>query len=135
MHMEYRPEEMKISNLLPDEQVVMVMRRHWIALVYIFLYFLFLVITVALIVAFGSSIAYVGPYVNIMLTIYISIFALFIYVSWMRYELDLYIITTKRIIGLDEVTFLNRHVSECLLDKVQEVNGRTTGLLSNLLNY
>jgi len=44
----------------------------------------------------------------------------------MRYELDLYIITNKRIIGLEEVAFLDRHISECALEKVQEVNAKTS---------
>jgi hypothetical protein len=33
------------------------------------------------------------------------------------------------------VSFLNREVSECALNDVQEVNSKTKGLLANLLNY
>lgn len=129
------PKSLNIKNLLPDEEVIMVMQRHWIALVYIFLYFIFLIFSIIFMALFATRIAIVWQYMNIILVIYAAVFLLFIYINWMRYELDLYIVTTKRIIGLDEVSFLNRHISECLLDKVQEVNWRTTWLLSNLLNY
>lgn len=129
------PNSLRINNLLPDEKVTLVMQRHWIALVYIFWYLLFLIISLIFMISFWTSFPIIWPMINIILVIYTSVFLLFIYINWMRYELDLYIITTKRIIWLEEVSFLNRHVSECMLEKVQEVNWKTTGLLSNLLNY
>ncbi len=129
------PKSLYIRNLLPDEEVKLVLQRHWIVLFYIWWYFAFLIISLIFMVFYANKIPVVGQYVNIVLVIYTAVFMLFIYINWMRYELDLYIITTKRIIWLDEVSFLNRHVSECLLDKVQEVNWKTTWLLSNLLNY
>lgn len=129
------PSEMNIKNLQPWEKIEMVLKRHWIALVYIFGYFIFLVVSTILMLSFGYSLPIIWPFVNIILVVYVSIFLLFIYIHWMSYELDLYIITTKRIIGLEEVSFLNRHLSECSIDKVQEVNARTTWVLSNLLNF
>jgi uncharacterized membrane protein YdbT with pleckstrin-like domain len=53
----------------------------------------------------------------------------------MDHELDMYIITNNRIIGVDQVWFLNRKVSECNLWQVQEVWNQTKWLLANLLNY
>lgn len=113
----------------------MVLKRHWIALVYIFWYAIFLLFSVLLMILFWASIPLIWPIINIVLVIYISVFLLFIYIHWMSYELDLYIVTTKRIIWLEEVSFLNRHLSECAIDKVQEVNAKTTWVLSNLLNF
>lgn len=127
--------KLNIKNLQPWERIEMVLKRHWIALVYIFWYFFFLIISTGLLLAFWSSIPLIWPIINIVLVIYISVFMLFIYIHWMSYELDLYIITTKRIIWIEEVSFLNRHLSECSIDKVQEVNARTTWVLSNLLNF
>jgi hypothetical protein len=43
----------------------------------------------------------------------------------MSYELDLFIITNKRIISLEQISFLDRHFSECFFEKVQEVNAKT----------
>lgn len=63
------------------------------------------------------------------------IFSLFIYVYWVDNELDFYIITSERVIGVEQLSFLNRTVRECSIEKVQEVNGFTRGLLENLLNY
>jgi hypothetical protein len=53
------------------------------------------------------------------------IFSLFIYVYWVDNELDFYIITSERVIGVEQLSFLNRTVRECSIEKVQEVNGFT----------
>lgn len=62
-------------------------------------------------------------------------FALFLYMEWLNHELDMYVITNNRIIGIEQVSFLNRVVSECGLGQIQEVNSSTKGLFSNILNY
>lgn len=133
--MKIRPQDLRMKNLQPWEEVKMVIQRHWIALVYIFWYAIFLFVSTIFLLFFWYNLPIIWKIINIVIVIYISVFLLVIYINWMRYELDLYIITSKRIIGLEEVTFLNRHVSECSLEKVQEVNVKTTGILSNLLNY
>lgn len=130
------PSSLHLKNMQQWEQVKLVLQRHWFALVYTFWYFIFLVASVIVVVSFSSSITFVSAnLINLMLVIYISVFLLFIYINWMRYELDVFIITNKRVIWLEEVAFLNRHVSECLIDKIQEVNVQTTWLFSNLLNF
>ena len=129
------PSDINVKNLQLWEEVKMVLQRHWIALVFIFWYIFFLIASLIFMIYLGNTIPLVWDYINVVLVIYTAVFLLFIYINWMRYELDLYIVTTKRIIWLEEVSFLNRHLSECSLDKVQEVNAKTTGLLSNLLNY
>ncbi|MDD2566023.1 MAG: PH domain-containing protein [Candidatus Gracilibacteria bacterium] len=128
-------QDLKIKNLQPGEEVKIVLQRHWFALIGTFGYLFFLALSVLIMIYFGSSIPLIGPIINIVLVVYISVFLLFIYINWMRYELDLYIVTTKRIIGLEEVSFLNRHLSECALERVQEVNAKTTGFFSNMLNF
>lgn len=55
--------------------------------------------------------------------------------SWIHDELDLFIITDKRIISIEQVGPLTRTVSECTLDRVQEVNAEVSGILQTLLHY
>lgn len=47
----------------------------------------------------------------------------------------MYVVTNNRIIGIEQISFLNRVVSECNLGQVQEVNSSTKWLFSNLFNY
>lgn len=53
----------------------------------------------------------------------------YIFVHWVNNELDLLIVTDRRIISYDQVNFLDRKMSQTTIDLVQEVNSSTTGLL------
>ncbi len=45
----------------------------------------------------------------------------YIYVQWLNNELDILILTNKRIIEYDQVKFLSRKISQASIDQVQEV--------------
>lgn len=60
---------------------------------------------------------------------------MFLYINWLNYDLDLFIFTNNRIVCIEQIAFLNRSVGETTLDKVQEVNIETKGLLASLFDY
>ena len=126
-----------ISNLQDGEQVQMVIRRHWIIYMSTFGYIFALIFSTSIILAFKASLETVFPVglLDVVLVIYWSIFLVFIYITWTNNELDLIIITNKRVIGIDQIAFLHRDFSECSLERVQEVNAETKGLLSNMFNF
>ena len=126
-----------VDNLRAGEAPRLVLRRHWIVFIYVFLYIFFLIFSSFALLFFFNSISLVisGSIIYLILVIYVSIFSIFIYTNWMNNELDLFIITNKRIIWIEQLSFLNRTVSECSLEDVQEVNGFTKWLLANLLNF
>lgn len=47
----------------------------------------------------------------------------------------MYVVSNNRVIWIDQVSFLNRKVSECNLWQVQEVNSKTSWLFANIFNY
>jgi len=60
---------------------------------------------------------------------------MFLYISWLNHELDLFVITNNRVICIEQKSFLNRAVGECTLDKIQEVSIETKGFFANVLDY
>lgn len=60
---------------------------------------------------------------------------LYIFVNWVNDELDILILTNKRIIALEQIRFLDRKLSQASIDQVQEVNASTSGFLGNVLHY
>lgn len=62
-------------------------------------------------------------------------YSLFLYVTWINYELDIFVFTNNRIICIEQKSFLNRIVSETTLDKIQEVTVQTKGLLANIFDF
>ena len=74
-------------------------------------------------------------YTLLWMIVYWEIFSLFLYIEWLNSELDMYVVTNNRIIWVDQISFLNRTVTECNLGQVQEVNSSTKWLFANILNY
>lgn len=127
----------KLENLRPGEQVQLVMKRHWIVLVRTFIYLAVLVKTPLFLFLFRNEIGSVIPlgYLTVFTVVFMAIFALFIYVDWISNELDFFVFTNERIIGIEQESFLNRAISECSMDRVQEVNAFSKGLLANIFNF
>lgn len=125
------------NTFRPDEELKLVLKRHWIVYLYLGFYAFFLVFSSIILLAYQSTIfSFIpGSIFSIFLIIYWSIYLLFLYITWANNELDLFVITDQRIRGIEQLSFLNRTISECSLDDVKEVNAQTKGLLENLFNF
>lgn len=122
---------LKLENLKEWEKILMVLRRHWFVYVILLLYFLW-AIFLSIVIYYLFWVNIVTNIINIIIWLLIS---LFLYLEWLNYELDLYVVTDSRIIWIEQSSFLNRKVSECNLWQIQEVNTQTKWLLPNILNY
>lgn len=121
----------KLENLRSGEMVEKVIRRHWIVFVVMGMYaFWGLIFTLILPFVLGM-----GAIGFLAITIFWLFYSLFLYINWVNYELDIFVITNNRIICVEQHSFLNRTVGETTLDKVQEVDVQTKWLLANLLDY
>ena len=121
----------KMENLHEGEKVDIVIRRHWIAFVLLWVYVIsWLLLSGVLIGLTGISSATL-----FLAVIFWMYYSLFIYVSWLNYELDLFIFTNNRVVCIEQKSFLNRAVWETTLDKIQEVGMETKGLLANIFDY
>lgn len=56
-------------------------------------------------------------------------------VAWTRYFLDLWVITDRRIIVIEQFGFFNRKVSNFRLERMQDIKVTVKGILPTLLNY
>ncbi len=125
------------SQMRPGEKLLMKLHRHWIVFIFKLWYILGLIITTIilfymkdhLIILFGTALFWW------FLCLYWMFFLTFILVSWINDELDLFLITDQRIIWIEQVSALTRRVSECGLNRVQEVNAEVAGILQTVLRY
>ncbi len=125
-----KAKDIKLKNMRPWEETLMVVKRHWIILVMLWLYFLF-----GFLVTIGIYTFISNAWTHMWVVIFWMIYSIFLYIQWLDHELDMYVITNNRIIWVEQISFLNRKVSECNLWQVQEVGSHTKWLLANLLNY
>jgi c-di-AMP phosphodiesterase-like protein len=122
---------LNLDNLRQWEVVKKVLKRHWMAFLGLYFYtFILIVVIISIYLTMWFT-----AWANFIVVILLMIALMFLYIEWLNNELDMYVITNKRIIWIDQISFLNRTVSECSLADVQEVNSRTKWVLANLFDY
>lgn len=122
---------LQLENMRNWEKILMVVKRHWIVFVMLWIYFFLAIITSIILYAILNF----NALTHMLNIVFWLIFSLFLYIEWLNHELDMYVVSNNRIIWIEQISFLNRAVSECNLWQVQEVNSKTSGLFANLLNY
>jgi hypothetical protein len=124
-----------LTELEPWEIPLMVIRKHWITLVHIGGLVCILVGIFFAVILWGyfARIPSIFTWLT-ALGIYM-VWIQYIFVQWINNELDILIVTNKRIIEYNQLKFLSRKISQASIDQVQEVKASTTGIIGNLLRY
>ncbi len=132
-------------HLDPGEEVILVVRKHWIvflgnAVVLSFLALLpFILFTLAKI--FLPQIFQLNVSGNIywLLTFVYTLWLLFLWISffsqWTNYYLDAWYVTKKRIIIIEQCKLFVREVSNVRFDRIQDVSLSTNGVLATFLGF
>ncbi len=128
-------------TLAPAEKILLTMRRHWIVFVAPTLtFFLFLLIPpIAFVLArmylpfFSSS--GVEPVADFFLALYFSGLLVYMLILWLKYYLDVWIITSERIIDIEQKTLFQREISEMTLDRIQNVTIEIPGFFATMMRF
>jgi hypothetical protein len=133
-------------QLEPGEEVLKTVRKHW----FIIVTELFSVVMMLLFPFFILFLIAIFPHyltsLEISLTHYTTIIAFAIagwsvislmvgFTIWTHYYLDLWIITDRRIILVDQIRFFNRNVSIFRLERLQDIEFIVKGIIPTLLNF
>lgn len=125
-----------------DEKIIMVIRKHPIVYIRIFLVFLgvtvvpvfyFFLFWSKIFPLFEPSIAGIIGYLSACLYFLYSLMVLMIAIIDEMF--DLFILTDHRLIDVTQVTFLKRTVATTPLNQIQDTTSRIQGLLGTLMNY
>ncbi len=124
-----------------DEDIFLVLRRHWLTFIF---QFMPIIGAVSLLVIIHVVLAETMPEVlegdgkNILFFIE-SLAGMFlwiiVFVFWIDYYFDVWIITSRRIIDIEQLGLFKRNVSELEHSKVQDVTTEIHGILPTLLKY
>ncbi len=130
-------------NMLPGEQVVLMLHRHGIVAFRILTLFTFLALVPVgawvlvakgtTILADDSTLAYAA--VTLLIGGYVLVWGLLFFIAWLNYYLDVWIVTNERIINIKQLRLFDRVVSEQKLYRVQDVTWEIKGIMGNLLKY
>ncbi len=125
----------------PGEKLVMALRRHPITFVRPTLFFLLMAaLPVALAwLVLGANPTFANPLLEIGGTLLASTYYLgiwlFFFSEFTSYYLDISIITTERIIDIDQQGLFGRTIAELHLSRIQDVKSEVKGIFATMFNY
>lgn len=132
-------------QLEDGERVLDTVRKHWfIITIEIFgvvitaLLPLFLLLGTAFIpISYGVQGIISGqvPLITFGICAWLLLNLLMMFTIWTHYYLDLWVITDRRIIVIDQIGFFNRKVSSFRLERLQDIKVTIKGLIPTLLNF
>lgn len=129
-------------KFLPGEKVVLKLRKHWIILVrdtigtllLIFLPFILLAALQIIAPEYSDFKGYIA-YMSFATTLWLLIIWMALSVIWTNYYLDIWIVTDKRIISVDQVGLFNRKVTTLGHDRIQEIIVKEENFVQAFFHY
>ncbi|RJR30801.1 PH domain-containing protein [Candidatus Parcubacteria bacterium] len=131
-----------VPNKEHDEKIIMLLRRHWF-IIWLKIFFFGLagilpVIFYFMELPFFNNINQnnIGHALLILSTsVYYLYIWLFLFVAFVDYYLDVWIVTNKRILNVEQHGLFHRTVSEQRLYRIQDVTSELKGIFSTMFNY
>lgn len=130
----------------PGEEVLKIVRKHWFVIasdlfgVLMMLLFPFFVLFILVIFSEDLLTLHVeiADYIELItfaLAAWTTLTLMAGFSTWTHYYLDLWIVTDRRIILIDQIRFFNRNVSIFRLERLQDIEFIIKGIIPTLLNF
>ncbi len=133
-------------HLDPDEHVIMEVRKHWIVFaghgvgLFVSALLPFVVFTVLqMFVPSITNVIQLPGNTGALFLFFYSLWLLFLWISffvaWTKYYLDVWFVTEKRIVAVDQKELFDREISNLRFDKIQDVTIDVDGLIPTMLHF
>jgi uncharacterized membrane protein YdbT with pleckstrin-like domain len=132
----------RLPNAVPDEHVVHVLRRHPITLWWLYLGIFFLAVGPFaiwfMLSAFSPDILTDQSLLTLILlggSAFYLLCMLFLFQNFVDYYLDIWIVTNKRVLDIEQVGLFSRTVSAVRLYRIQDVSSSVNGFINTLFDF
>lgn len=129
-------------NLEKDEYIIFEVRKHWFILLQSMFFSLLALLAPIFMYAIISAlpIEFISEHNPIILFLFLySIWFLmvwiFIFVSWTNYYLDVWILTNKNLIDIEQIDIFHREIATMRLSKIQDVKSEVKGFVQTFFNF
>src|ERR1035437_2795411 len=130
--------------LNPNEQIVLIVRKHWIAIIGQ-VFGLVIAAIIPLIIFFALPVFvpnFVGWQTGHLIYLYTFTYAIWMMIfwttfffAWTEYHLDTWVVTTHRIFLVEQQAMFYREISSLTLDKIQDLTIDIEGFLPTMLKF
>lgn len=132
----------ELPNRRPGEKIMLTLRRHWFVLFLLvmqtllfvsipFIFYIFLRTETPTVLEGDLS----KPLLILGTSIYYLFIWMFLFNNFIDYYLDIWIVTTERIINIEQRNLFHRTISEKNLDRMQDITSEVKGMIPTFLNY
>lgn len=116
-------------------------RRHWFVLAKPLVFFVLALILPTIVLSAAPSLFPAlsapdyEPTLNFVLTLYFMGLFLFLFIFWVNYYLDVWIITTQRLIDIEQKSLFSREIAEMRLSRIENVSVDVHGFIQTMLGF
>lgn len=133
------PEGIRFAYQESDEQIILLLRRHFITnLPWIASAFLLAIIPPFTLPFLPSILPFINLSIftefSVVLFYYLALFG-FVFTNFSLWYFQISLVTNKRVVDVDVAGVLFRHVSETKLEAIQDVSYSQYGLIRSIFNY
>ena len=123
-------------HLQADDSILIVVRKHWFIHLMdslgVFMTGVAPFILVFIIAPFVTANAAVVTFIT---AAWLLIVWMMLFTVWTNYYLDIWIVTDKRIINIDQIHLFRRDVSTLRVERVQDIKVEVHGLFATIFNF
>lgn len=135
-----------LPSPLPGERVIFYLRQHPLLFIKTFIFYSFMLVWPVVFYVFVlkywpslMDLLFNGALLEILTKLAISGYYLAIWLffwnAWVDYYMDVWLVTSDRVISYVQNGLFNRVVSELRLSRVQDVNTKVKGLLATMFHF
>lgn len=126
----------KNIHLQPEEHVLLIVRKHWFVLLVDILRVLIIGILPLIALAFIAPLTNIHPALTALFTsMWALVVWMMLFTEWTNYYLDVWIVTDKRVINIDQIHLFKRDIITLRIERVQDVKTQTHGFFATLLRF
>lgn len=134
-------------KLTENEQIIKLIRKHWfilfsrtVSVIFIALLPIFALIGFAAVESYLpdsklSAIYSYGAEMTFLLALWVLLNWMMLFHVWTDYYLDVWIVTNRRVVVIDQRGLFNRVIGSFRLERLQDMNIEIKGLIATALNY
>jgi len=132
---------MKEFNIGPDERIIFKLRKHWFVLLRFKAGVFVMGILPPIIFGFLASTKILPDFLlapavaTFIVTFWLIVATMALAAVWTDYFLDVWIVTDKRIVNINQIGFFNREITTTRMERIQDATTKQRGLLETLLNF
>lgn len=133
------PEKIQLDD---DEQVLLQVRKHWFVLcVSVCTTFFSALIPLPFfaVISYSTIFSHIPflntPFLVNVYTVWLILHWMTLFSIWTNYYLDIWIVTNKRFIAVDQRGFFSRKTASFRLDRLQDISVTIHGIIPTFLNF